>query len=116
MVQNSLGEVMAVQSEKIKKPSSDEILEMLAVRRVVQFVKEIGLNHSCFEGDSEIVVKALRGGDMFHLLLVIYLETTSMWSYSLSHLVKQGNVVAHFLAQRTRHSFLLDGVYSILYK
>ena len=65
MVQNSLGEVMAVQSEKIKKPSSVEILKMLAVRRVVQFVKEIGLNHSCFEGDSEIVVKALRSGDMF---------------------------------------------------
>ena len=30
MVQNSLGEVMAAQSEKIKKPSSVEILEMLA--------------------------------------------------------------------------------------
>ena len=30
VVQNSLGEVMAAQSEKIKKPSSVEILEMLA--------------------------------------------------------------------------------------
>ena len=53
---------MGAQSEKIKKPSLVGILEMLAARRVVQ---EIGLNHSCFEGDSEIVVKALRSGDTF---------------------------------------------------
>ena len=40
---NSLGEVMTALSEKIQKPPSMEILELLAVRRAVRFTLEVGL-------------------------------------------------------------------------
>ena len=58
--QNSRGEVMVALSEKIPKPSSVEILEVLAVRRAVKFVQEIGLHDSLFEGDSLVGIKALQ--------------------------------------------------------
>lgn len=38
IVRNSRGEVMAAFSEKIPRPPSAEILEMLAARRAVKFV------------------------------------------------------------------------------
>ena len=47
-------------SEKIPKPSSVEILEMLAMRRAVKFVQEIGLHDSLFEGDSLVGIKPLQ--------------------------------------------------------
>ena len=47
-------------SEKIPKPSSVEILEMLAMRRAIKFVQEIGLHDSLFEGDSLVGIKALQ--------------------------------------------------------
>ena len=37
---------------------------MLAARRVVIFVQEIGLQKCHFEGDSEPIIKALKIGDM----------------------------------------------------
>ena len=58
--QNSRGEVMVALSEKIPKPSSVEILEMLAMRRAVKFVQEIGLHDSLFEGDSLVGIKPLQ--------------------------------------------------------
>ena len=41
IVWNSLGEVMAALSEKVHKPPSIEILELLAAKYVVKFVQEL---------------------------------------------------------------------------
>ena len=41
VVRNSLGEVMAALSEKVHKPPSIEILELLAAKYVVKFVQEL---------------------------------------------------------------------------
>ena len=40
-------------------PGSVVTVEMLAARRAVHFALEIGITHSVFEGDSEIIDKAL---------------------------------------------------------
>ena len=58
--QNSRGEVMVALTEKIPKPSSVEVLEMLAMRRAVKFVQEIGSHDSVFEGDSLVGIKPLQ--------------------------------------------------------
>ena len=62
VVRDSGGLVVAAMVEKIIKPHSIECLEALAARRVVIFAKEIGLQQSHFEGDSETVIKRLFGG------------------------------------------------------
>uniref|UniRef100_A0A7N2L7F5 RNase H type-1 domain-containing protein n=1 Tax=Quercus lobata TaxID=97700 RepID=A0A7N2L7F5_QUELO len=60
VVRDSNGLVVAAMAEKMKQPHSVECLEMLAARRAVIFVKEIGLQESHFEGDSELVIKELQ--------------------------------------------------------
>ena len=51
VVYNYKGEVLAAMSGKISLPSSVVMVEVMAARRVVQFVVEIGSSHSIFEGD-----------------------------------------------------------------
>ena len=41
--------------------STVEVLEAMAARRAMLFMEELGLRHAIFEGDSELVVKALVG-------------------------------------------------------
>ena len=43
-----------------------EVLEALAARRAAKFVVELGLSVAEFEGDSEIVWKALKAVDGAH--------------------------------------------------
>lgn len=52
--------------KNIHKPHSVESLETIAARRAVIFASELGLQLCKFEGDSETVIKALRGVDMFY--------------------------------------------------
>ncbi|XP_030963604.1 uncharacterized protein LOC115984727 [Quercus lobata] len=79
VVRNSEGAVLAALSEKIVKPQSAELVEILAARRAVLFSSESGFHNSIFEGDSSSVIKLLQD--------------------------RQGNAVAHALAQRARLSF-----------
>ena len=51
VVCNYKGEVLAAMSGKISLPSLVVMVEVMAARRVVQFVVEIGSSHSIFEGD-----------------------------------------------------------------
>ena len=110
VVRDSRGLVVAAMAEKIIKPHSVKCLELLAARRAVIFAKEIGLQQSHFEGDSETVIKGLLGGGMQfsslgHLFREILYHVSSMRSFSFAHVVRQSNVVAYALVQRTRLSF-----------
>ena len=59
VVRDSGGLVVAAMVEKIIKPHSVECLKALAARRAVIFAKQIGLQQSHFERDSETVIKGL---------------------------------------------------------
>ena len=101
---------MAALAEKIAKPASIEVLEVLATRRAVQFTLELGFAHAIFEGDAEIVTKALaEGNSSLHSIghIVKDIESISglLQTKSFSHVRRQGNTVAHALAQRARLSF-----------
>ena len=95
------------------KPQSAELVEILAARRAVLFSCDSGFHNSVFEGDSTSVVKLLQdrcvshslGG---HILKDIVSHLNSFQSCSFSHIGRQGNAVAHALAQRARFYFPLE--------
>ena len=110
VIRNCKGELMAALSEKIQKPQSVVALEMLAARRAALFACECGFQQLSFEGDYELVIKALKHGEMQqssvgHILKDTMSYVSSFQSYSFFHMGRQGNSVAHALAQRARLSF-----------
>ena len=66
IIRDVKGLVIVALAEKIPYPSSVEVLEALAARRVARFVVELSLTVSKFEGDSEVVWRALRIEDGAH--------------------------------------------------
>nr|XP_023920414.1 uncharacterized protein LOC112031943 [Quercus suber] len=110
VVRNAKGEVMADLAKKISHPGSVELLEALAARRDVKFTVELGFMDSEFEGDSEIVCKALGSADCSHssigqIVKDIMSMISSLRTYTFSHVRRQGNGVAHALAKRAIVSF-----------
>ena len=104
VVCNSKGAVLAALSEKIVKPQSAELVEILAAQHAVLFSSELGFQNLIVEGDSSSVIKLLQdrclshfqGG---HILKDIMSHLDSFVSCSFSHVGRQGNAVAHALAQ-----------------
>ena len=108
VVRNS--EVLAALSKQIVKPPIVEILELLTARRAVSFTAKSGFDQFICEGDSESVVNSLRRTGMEnsrggHLIKDIAYLSNSFWSISFAHVRRQGNAVAHALAQRARQFF-----------
>ena len=66
IVHNANGEVIAALSEKIPYPVLVDLVEVLAARRAVRFIVELGISQSVFEGDSEVVYKALKSVNVGH--------------------------------------------------
>lgn len=62
VIRNSKGEVRVALSEKIKKPPTVDILELLVAKRAMIFSLETGITKAAFEGDVETVIKALQHG------------------------------------------------------
>ena len=62
--------VVVALSEVIPISSSMVTLKTIAARRVVQFIQELDLHSSVFEGDLEISIFAIRD-DVSPILLVI---------------------------------------------
>lgn len=62
VIRSSSGTVLVALLEKIPMPPSMEVVEILATRRAAQFTVELGLDQEIFEGDSEVVFKALSEG------------------------------------------------------
>ena len=71
---NSNGKVLAALSEKITKPQSMELVEILAARRAVLFSCDSGFQNSVFKGDSTSVVKLLQDRCVSHSLGGSYLK------------------------------------------
>lgn len=79
------------------------------MRRATKFIVELGSRHSVFEGNSELMCKALSAAD-FSLSTIGHTVKDSMsiasllQTHSFFHTRKQGNFVAHALARRVRLS------------
>ena len=84
----------------------------MATRRAVLFSIETGFHNSVFEGDSTSVIKLLQDRMVSHprighILKDIVSHLNSLQSLSFSHDGREGNAVAHALAQRAKLSFPL---------
>ena len=112
VIRNSEGAVLAALSEKIMKPQTTELVEILAARHAVLFSIETGFHNSVIDGDSTSVIKLLQDRCMSHskgghTLKDIMSHLNSFQSCCFSHVGRQGNVIAHALAQRAKLSFPL---------
>lgn len=102
VILNSAGKVMVALSEKRQEPPSVMTCELLAARRLVQFIIKMGFQLSSFEGDSETVINFLRRSGMEkpqvgHIIKDNVSFTSFLQSFSIFHLVRQGNAIAHVL-------------------
>ena len=89
---NSEGEVMAALFEKIVKPQVAESVEILTPRHAVLFSSETGFHYSVSEGDSSTVIKLLQDRNVSHS------QGGHILKDIISHVGRQGNIVAHALA------------------
>ena len=109
VIQSCEGQVVAALSKQIAKPPTVEILELPAARRAISFSAELGHTQCVCEGDSQSVVNALNRFGLVHssgghLIFDIFSLSNSFQSISFAHVGRQGNAVAHALAQRARSS------------
>ena len=102
VVQDAKGEVIAALAEKITYPGSVVLLEALATRRAAKFIVELGISLFEFEGDLEVVYRALRTTDWSHPSFgqIIKDIVGLLRTFSFSHTRQQGNCVVHALAKR----------------
>ena len=72
----------------------------MAAYRAVEFGSEIGIGSAIMEGDSEIIVKALRNRDNGLISYGPLINYASLFSeFSYSHIRRDANKVAHSLAR-----------------
>ena len=93
----------AALSKKIKKPPTVDVLELLVAKRAVTFSLETGTTQVVFERDAATMIKAIQlsgwelaqGGHLIHDISTL---KTLFRVFFFSHIVRQGNAVAHALA------------------
>ena len=107
VVRNKLGLVMVSLSEKIPMSLTVEVLEAMAARRAMIFTEELGLPRAIFEGDSELVVKALLG-DYSNWSCIGHMVKDCMVFSKLARSLMSGNEVVHALIKRARKFFPLS--------
>ena len=110
VIRDEHGEVIATLAEKIPIPDSVLTLETLAARQEVQFVQELGLRNSIFEGDSTSSINVISNGQLLHsscchIIKNIILFSSSLQTFSFSHVCRQGNDLVDAFAKRTKFSF-----------
>ena len=104
VIRDDLGQVMASMSESVHLPSSVDEVETLAAVRAIYFAQEVGFSSIILEGDSERVIKSLRSekssfASFGHLIEDAKVLTESFVDFTVSHVRRQGNYVAHKLAR-----------------
>ena len=102
----------AALSKKILMSSLVEVFEMLVARRAAIFANELGFKNVCFEGDAEGVVRSIREEDnsnafVAHLVKDFKSIAGLFQTYSISHVRRDSNSVAHALVREARMSFSL---------
>ena len=112
VVRDSHVQVLASLAEKIKLPSSSDEVEALAAVRAITHAMDLNLPSFIVEGDSEMVISALRSEEespssIGHLISSIKHYLVSCNCVSFSHIRRLGNSVAHFLV---KHAKTIDGV------
>ena len=104
IIRNQEGLVTAAMSMRVPQQLQPIEIEALAAHKALEFAREVGISEAVLEGDSLLVMKALNTKNIglapFGLLLHdSVLLFTSFSKLSYSHTKREGNLVAHNLAQ-----------------
>ncbi|XP_065638616.1 uncharacterized protein LOC136071366 [Quercus suber] len=107
VIRNDHGQVIASLSEQIQLPFSSDLVEALAAARAISFAHELSFTNYVLEGDSDVVIKALKHSDdslsSFGHILASAKTLTDVKCITFSHTRRSGNAVAHNLAKHARH-------------
>ena len=104
VARDSSGRVIGALAEKVSIPNVVATVKALACRRAMFFAKELCLFDCVFEGDAEVIVKAIQRADSSHLehgqvLSDVLYIAADFRVCSFSHVKRASNSVAHFLAR-----------------
>ena len=99
--------VIGALAEKIPLPNAVATVEALACRRAIIFAKELCLFDCVFEGDAEVIVKAIQREDSRHpehgqVLSDVLFLAVDFRVCTFSHVKRASNFVAHFLARQCK--------------
>ena len=88
-------------------PFSSDLVEALAAARAISLAHELSFSNFILEGDSKVVIKALKRNDeslsSFGHILASAKTLTNVNCISFSHTRRIGNAIAHNLAKHARH-------------
>nr|POF04987.1 hypothetical protein CFP56_18443 [Quercus suber] len=101
---DSYGQVVAAISKKINAPLGPLEAEVKAWEEGVKFAREVGVYDFTLEGDSLVVFNALRGlsnppAAVESVIRGVLMACGSCYRVDFSHIKRQGNRSAHFLAK-----------------
>ena len=90
IIRNDMGLVMATYTQPIPLPTTVEMVEVLAARSALWFVKDLSFNKVIVEGDSEVIIKALNSGGLSsssfgHIIMDINVMSSSFGNVVFSH-------------------------------
>ena len=107
VIRNENGQVLASLSKQIQLPFSSDLVEAIAVAQAITFARELSLSEYILEGDSNMVINALKRNDdslsSFGHILASAKSLTDINCITFSHTRRIGNTVAHNLAKHARH-------------
>ncbi|XP_050290257.1 uncharacterized protein LOC126728490 [Quercus robur] len=107
VIRNENGQVLASLLEQIQLPFSSDLVEAIAAARAIMFAQELSLSEYILEGDSNVVINALKRNDeslsSFGHILASAKSLTDVSCITFSHTRRTGNTVAHNLAKHARH-------------
>ena len=104
VIRNGDGQVMASRSQNIPLPSTVIEVEALAARRALILAQETGFTRVVLEGDSQILINALKTGlhtlaHFRHIVQDIRYLAPSFSDVRYSHVCRQCNTVTYSLAR-----------------
>ena len=96
----------------MRHPGSVDLVEALAVRRAINFAKELSIHQMVIEGDSLRAIQAINEArpirTMYGRVVNDIIFLPSSMSCSFLHVKRKGNSLAHALARRAVSSANLN--------
>ena len=107
IIRDNHGQVLASLSEQIQLPCSSDLIEAIATARAISFAHDLSLSNYILEGDSDMVIKALKRNDdsflYFGHILASAKTLIDVNCITFSHACRIGNAFAHNLEKHARH-------------
>ncbi|KAK9986954.1 hypothetical protein SO802_031905 [Lithocarpus litseifolius] len=107
VIRDAYGQVIGSLAERIPILNLAATIEALACRRALPFAKELSIFDTVCEGDAELIIKALLDREVHHPeyghgIHDSLISASEFRVCKFSHVKRVGNIVAHFLARRSK--------------